>query len=439
MEKSVQFDITAILETTLNLVDRRLIDHGKRVAYLVYQALKLRGGLSESHVRDICLLATIHDIGAYKTDEIDKMLEFETKDVWPHSIYGYLFVKYLSPLSYLAPVLLFHHASLSELKHLPPSYHRLTQLIFVADRIDIVRQTSASGRKDILAKINTQSGTCFDPSIVQWLSDIDVDWDAQDFGCDSDAAYRKALHGFNNSYTIDQKFDLLKMIIYSMEFRSPQTVTHTVTCAQVAHCLGELLGLPEQQLERLRLASLVHDIGKMGIPTYILESPNRFTAPEYQIIQQHVVFTSEILQGKMDPTIIRPASRHHERLDGSGYPNGLSGAVLTMEDRIIAVADVFNALCGIRTYKDPYPKEQVLRILEDSRDHNQLDPTLINLCITHYEEILTDMQASAKPLIEAYEQMRCVYVFMKDATSKISKPDNGVDLLVNKELTAFSL
>ncbi|GEM_PF-527364 len=439
MTSKVYLDIIAILETTLNYVDRRLIDHGKRVAYLVCKTLEQQKELTDEQIRDICLLATIHDIGAYKTEEIDQMLQFETEDVWNHSIYGYLFVNFLSPLSYLAPALLFHHADLRVLKHLHPSYRNLAQLIFVADRIDIVRQTSAAGKAAIFAEIDTHTSTLFDPAIVQRVSDIDVDWDAQDFGCSQDAAYQEVHHGFNSSYTREEQYELLKMIIYSMEFRSPQTVSHTVTSTQAGVAIARLAGLSPEQLEVVRLGSMIHDIGKIGIPIAILESPNRFTETEYQVMKTHVSISVEILEGKVDPDVIGLAARHHERMNGSGYPKGVAGDNLTIEERIIAVADVVSALCGTRTYKDSYPKTKVVHILEDSRDRNQLDGEMVDLCIAHYEEIVQDMKKASLPLLEAYRQIHSGYVYLKETTAMISQPDSGLSYLLDQKLTAFKL
>ncbi|MCD8139118.1 MAG: hypothetical protein LUE17_04965 [Planctomycetaceae bacterium] len=133
-------NVVNIINNTLNLVDPRLINHGGRVAGHVYQVLRARGGMDDKTIRDICLLAVLHDIGAYKTEEIDRMVEFETEEVWSHSIYGFLFLKYLSPLTHLTPALFFHHASVPQLRHCHPEYHQLAQIIHIADRLDIMTQ-----------------------------------------------------------------------------------------------------------------------------------------------------------------------------------------------------------------------------------------------------------------------------------------------------------
>ena len=104
-----------IIRRTCNCVDPRLMDHGLRVAYIAAQILKKTGENDVNKLRDFCLVTVLHDIGAYKTEEISKMLLFETQNMWEHSMYGYLFLKYFSPLEKLSPVVLYHHTPWEEL------------------------------------------------------------------------------------------------------------------------------------------------------------------------------------------------------------------------------------------------------------------------------------------------------------------------------------
>ena len=96
--------ISGLIQRTLNYVDTRLVDHGARVAWLVYHMLQEQGKYTLKEQQEICFAALIHDIGAYKTEEIDRMIQFETEEVWEHSVYGYLFLKYLTPLAEWADV-----------------------------------------------------------------------------------------------------------------------------------------------------------------------------------------------------------------------------------------------------------------------------------------------------------------------------------------------
>lgn len=110
-------NLIEIVKRAFNLVDKRLIGHGSRVSYIVFQMLKASNDFSPLEMRNLLILAALHDIGAYKTDEIDKMIEFETDHVWSHSIYGYMFIRYFTPFRTEAAAVLFHHTPWDKLKN----------------------------------------------------------------------------------------------------------------------------------------------------------------------------------------------------------------------------------------------------------------------------------------------------------------------------------
>lgn len=138
----------------------------------------------------------------------------------------------------------------------------------------------------------------------------------------------------------------------AMEARDPYTAGHQQRVADIAVAIAEKLGLDEHRLEGLRLGSIVHDLGKLAIPVELLVKPKRLTPLEYSVIQTHAQAGAEILKGVSFPwPILEIVSQHHERLDGSGYPFGLKGEEICLEVRIVAVADVFEAMSSHRPYR----------------------------------------------------------------------------------------
>ncbi|MDE5865605.1 MAG: HD domain-containing protein [Lachnospiraceae bacterium] len=111
MEYIKSKDIFILMRDTLKLIHPRLMDHGSKVAYMVYKMLEEKGGYEEFELADIVMLVTLHDIGAYKTEAgvLNDMLRYESRDSRAHTIYGYLFFKYLSPLEELSRVIMYHH------------------------------------------------------------------------------------------------------------------------------------------------------------------------------------------------------------------------------------------------------------------------------------------------------------------------------------------
>lgn len=147
------------------------------------------------------------------------------------------------------------------------------------------------------------------------------------------------------------------MLVYSIDFRSQQTVIHTMSTKAFSLEIGKLMNVGTRDLEILYYGSLLHDIGKIVIPLSILEAPRRLTDEEMRIMKAHVVITGKILEGIMDERIVNVAYRHHEKLDGTGYPQGLRAEDLSQLERIVAVGDILSALYSKRSYKDSFRRK----------------------------------------------------------------------------------
>ena len=408
-----------IMEKTLNHVDARLTDHGKRVAYLIYKILKPQRKFSDQQLRDICMLAMLHDVGAYKTEEIDKMVIFETIDVWDHSIYGYLFLKYFSPLKELAPVLLFHHAECEEIMHLEdPEHTILAQLISLCDRADVFT-LHGGDHDDFIKYINKNRNIKYRDDIADLFltSDINIDTVFDDIDADK---------SFNNVFrktplTTDEVNGYVNMIIYSIDFRSSQTVVHTIAATCIAEFLAKRLGADEEEIKKVRTGAMLHDIGKVGIPTYILESADGLSDSEMDIMKTHVDIAEKILEGNVDDDIKHIAVYHHEKLDGSGYPKQLGIHDIGFFARIVSVADIFSALCGVRSYKGEYPKEEVIEILGDMSAQNFIDPDIVSVAVENFDEIIESVKMEAEPVIDVYNAINEEYLqFRSEMQNKIA-------------------
>ena len=155
-----------------------------------------------------------------------------------------------------------------------------------------------------------------------------------------------------------------------IDAKSPFTYRHSNGVADAALEIARWFGLDEQQKKHLRRAALLHDIGKLSVSNSILEKPGKLTNDEWQSVKQHPYYTYEIL--KRIPafeSISRDAAAHHERLDGKGYWQGLGGDQLSLQARILAVADVFDALSAKRPYRDSLPLEKVFEIMRTDAPH----------------------------------------------------------------------
>ena len=161
---------------------------------------------------------------------------------------------------------------------------------------------------------------------------------------------------------------------------------HSERVSTYCMLMGARIGLGKQEYEELKWSSILHDIGKIGIPESILNKKDRLTDAEFEIIKNHPVKGSKILKPIESLTGSLPGIiHHHERFDGSGYPNGLKGEEIPLPARIIAVADTFDAINFSRAYRGASVDKKVLDILEKSAG-SQLDPRLVKVFKKAYFE-----------------------------------------------------
>jgi putative nucleotidyltransferase with HDIG domain/PAS domain S-box-containing protein len=165
------------------------------------------------------------------------------------------------------------------------------------------------------------------------------------------------------------------------EMRDPYTAGHQQRVAALAVAIAQDLGLSEHLIEGLYLGGMIHDIGKIAVPAEILNKPTRLTGIEYQLIQQHAQLGHQIVAGIDFPwPLAAMIVQHHERLDGSGYPYGLRGEAMLQESRILAVADVVEAMSSHRPYRAALGMQAALEEIEQGRG-SRFDPAVVDACV----------------------------------------------------------
>lgn len=194
-----------------------------------------------------------------------------------------------------------------------------------------------------------------------------------------------------NKEVTETQEELISRLGNAVESRAKDAGNHIRRIAEFSYLLAKAIGLDEKSCLTVKQASPMHDVGKIATPDAILMKPGTLDSKEFEVMKQHPLIGYEILKGsKRD--ILQAASiialQHHEKFDGSGYPSGLSGDDIHIYARIVAVADVFDALTHKRCYKEPWPIEKTLEAINKEKGKH-FDPQIVDALIDNLPEVLS--------------------------------------------------
>ena len=398
------FNVINTIRKTLNCIDETITNHGDETAYLAYKLGKSLN-LDEEELKSIVIASMFHDIGACRTDDLSNIVYFEDYNPKNHAIYGYLFFKYFSPMAHMSKSILYHH---KDIEHLNETWEEnYANLIRICDTIAVLKIKYScydEFEKVVISKINNPK------QYKQEYIDTFIKLHEEDAICKHlfDESYLMELDDYLRgvSYTQDELRTYIELIGFSIDFRSEKTLTHSLTVSIVTKEICSLLNFDEEDKDICTLAALLHGIGKISTPIAILKYPGKLSESDFQIMKDHVSKTREILEYLNHERIRNIASNHHEKLNGKGYPRRLTEEELTLEERIVAVADIFSALTEKRYYKDSLPKDEVLRILQNCTLKNELDSDIVRIVSTHYDRILNLIEVEISEFHHKLEKIR---------------------------------
>src|ERR671911_622272 len=232
-----------------------------------------------------------------------------------------------------------------------------------------------------------------DVSLV--LSDVNMPGES---GIDRTAALRDTIAQLESSDAELRRLreETIRRLSWAAEFRNQETGEHIVRMSLYCALLARLAGLDAERTEDIRIASPMHDVGKIGIPDRILLKPGRFTDDERAVMEAHTEMGHGILAGSgvelLDLAAVM-ALTHHERIDGTGYPGRLTGDAIPIEGRICAVADVFDALTSDRVYRQGFQPDEARGMMLEGRG-TQFDAGLLDLFFGSFEDVLAIRRAA---------------------------------------------
>lgn len=352
-------NLCKLIYNTLETFDGRPVAHGQRTSYILYRMLKDTRKYEKYQLADLDFIATLHDIGAYATENLNDTLNYETRESLRHSVYGFLFMKYLSPFEEYSKILLYHHSEYNQTQNIQYPYKDLAMYLHVAERTEIYRK--ALGKKMNFEMFNKYVDVKYSQKSLFLINQAQSNHDI--FGRVEDGSYLEELDELRE-YQIFHKDDhkkLIEFLIYCLGFRSEETCADAIHCVGICKELAKKLTLSEEDATILYYAAVVHDLGMISIPTEIVDAPRKLTKEELEVIRTHVDCTGMMIEGKFKQKVVDVAKAHHERLDGSGYPLGLTAANMTLPMTILQVADMTAALIGKEVTDRPDSRRKYVR------------------------------------------------------------------------------
>lgn len=385
------------------------LNHGHRVGYIAYECAKVLGW-ANSRQEFIFLAGLLHDCGVSSTSEHLRLLEgMEPEGTEGHCIRGYKYLQECLVLQPFANVVRHHHTRWDKLVDIPEMDgpdRDSAALVFLADRVDIMRARYMDDNhpnsvilygERIAENVMEYSGKLFNPEHAEAMAELvlkDGFWFTMEQAFIEDIG---SSFGQDQSYDmplmIEEVINLAKFMSRIVDAKSPFTYQHSENVAKVATELAADFELDTWDQQQIQVAALLHDMGKLKVPDSTLHKPDHLDDHEYSTIKRHVVDTKLALRNCfIDSPIPDWAANHHERIDGSGYPYRLSGEQLDLPSRIIAIADIFQALAQDRPYRGRLNFDEISSMMKKMVDENQLDSEVYNKIETrpdHYYDLAT--------------------------------------------------
>lgn len=386
------------LSDALDLVGVTHIHHGKHVAYMSVECGKKLGWTGE-RMDTLFQAAMLHDCGVSKTIVHQRLAQLAWEKENDHCRDGANLLETCELTAHLAPIVRYHHTHWSSLKdmNLSPEVKLSANCIYLVDRVDVLslgfmvdQSNLLLGKESIRQKIADRRGDWFCPELVDAFLEVSKS-EAFWLSLENEHVHGYVSQWLSDTHTRAMDFQELRSIVsifsYIVDAKSPFTKSHSDGVARLARYLGGLFDLSEEICDMLELAGLLHDLGKLRQPDSLLTKPGKLTPEENSQIQRHSFDTYAIIKNIHGlEKIALWAAQHHERVDGTGYPYRLVEAGMSLEARIIAVADVFQALAQDRPYRAALRPEEILGILKQMADDGKLDREVVSFVRGNLQE-----------------------------------------------------
>ena len=402
-----QFDLDAYKpEDTLNAgqiirianrmlfnINNSIVQHNERTAFLALKVAEAQTMNSHCSLTNLVVLALFHTLGFFRQDLLYNETPFasdiqffsDEKRVESKYMFSYYYLEFMTPLKNDAQALEGFNQPFDE---------NLKKFLYQTDYKSIIYMCARAS--DFLAKnpdvpfpsdINELAPGSFDPIFAAAFNRLNQNGSLIGQIKNTDFSIELERYLYRVRMKPDDTHQLLKLLVYFLDFKSTVTLTHTINTSCYALSLGKRLHLSDEDLNILFTSAIVHDIGKIATPTRILEFPGKLSPEDMGIMRYHVNHTKRILGNIVSKVIFDAASRHHEKLNGKGYPSQLGAEELNTVQRTLTIADITSALTDNRSYKGEFSKEHTLGIINQMAREGELDSDIVELLNQNFDNI----------------------------------------------------
>ena len=398
-------DLIYALSFALDKVEYELLGletgHGRRVACLCLFMAEY-AGISGEELRDYIGCCVLHDnaLTEFIHEELDNFKYItEESGQQPSDATNAGFVEHDSNHCkvgerniHLVPfrtnvdnIILYHHENADGSGPLGKTAAETglkAQILHLADEIDIhykLSNLTESEFNRISEWVQSESGKMFSEKAVRLFREA-VTYDKISYLKNKGAftSLKRELRTVTSDYSDEEIHSFARMFATIIDYKSEFTQTHSLGVASKAEQMANHYGFDHEKTTRLYLAGALHDIGKLLVSNDILEKPGKLTDDEFSAMKDHASATRYVLRlVKGIPDVVRWASNHHEKLNGKGYPRGLTAEELSFEERLMACVDIYQALTEQRPYKDGMSHEKTISIMQDMADKGEIDAAIV--------------------------------------------------------------
>jgi putative nucleotidyltransferase with HDIG domain len=381
--------VTYALSDALDLVGVDDVGHGKRVGIMAAECARGEGR-PEPEVTFLLDLGMLHDIGVSSTQVHRNLVaEFDWQGSQEHCETGYARLRDFAPLSRMALPVRYHHTRWDRLVEasVDPAVARQANLVLLTDRVDAFSApyhadgTLLAHTAEIRDQVLGRAGTYFAPDLLDLFletSRSEAFWLRLETRALQGYLQDRLAQGEDYAATHEDLRQLADIFSRIVDAKSPFTAQHSLGVAGLSRLIAERMGVSRENCDKLEIAGLLHDLGKLRVPDAILDKPGQLDPRERLVINTHSFETFQILRRIPGfEEIARWAAYHHEEPGGTGYPFRLQGEALPLEARILRVADIFQAMVQDRPYRRGLDAGEVLAFMGDLVAQGRVDREIL--------------------------------------------------------------